>query len=374
MKPVLRCWAEIDLDALRRNVRIARSFLAAGVQVEVVVKANAYGHGLGEVASRLDSEIDWFGVANLAEALEIRATGARSPIVILSATLAEEREEIVEHGFVPIVSSPDEAEGFAGIARAGRPVAVQFKFDTGMGRLGLWEDEAEATLGVIRSRPELRLQAIASHLPVADDDAAYTEDQLARFEAARARFGLNTVPATVLNGAGIIRFGNRARSGDIVRVGLPFYGISPVPQYQERFSPALTWKTRVTLIKSLRPGQSVSYGRTFIAERPMRAAVLAAGYGDGYLRHLSNRGAEVLIGGVRRPLLGRVTMDQLIIDVTDLPELQLGAEAVLLGRQGTEEILASELAQKSGTIPWEIFTNISKRVTRLYRDGGVLGF
>jgi alanine racemase len=155
----------------------------------------------------------------------------------------------------------------------------------------------------------------------------------------------------------------------MVRAGLMLYGSAPIEEFQPRLRAVMTWKTRITLIRDLGAGRGVSYGRTFIAERPMRVATLAVGYGDGYQRHLSNRGAEVLIRGRRCPVLGRVTMDQIMVDVTALPEVQAGEEVVLLGAQGGEEILAAELAAKAGTIAWEIFTGVGRRVHRQYLHG-----
>jgi alanine racemase len=164
-----------------------------------------------------------------------------------------------------------------------------------------------------------------------------------------------------------MRFGRSARTGDIVRTGLALYGICPLPEFQSLFRPVLTLKTRVILVRTLQTGRTVSYGRTFTTSRETKVATLGAGYGDGYSRHLSNVGVEVLIQGRRCPVLGRITMDQTMVDVSGLPEVNVGDEVVLIGRQGNEAILASELAQKAGTIAWEIFTGITKRAVRVYR-------
>jgi alanine racemase len=170
-----------------------------------------------------------------------------------------------------------------------------------------------------------------------------------------------------LNSAGVMRFGGRATPGDLVRVGLSVYGISPLSTFQERFRPAMTLKTRVVLVRLLRPGRSISYGRTFVTTRLTKVATLCAGYGDGVDRHLSGQETDVLIQGRRCRLLGRVTMDQIMADVSHLDRVEPGDEVVLFGRQGDQEILASELASKAGTIAWEILTGITKRVVRVYR-------
>jgi len=204
---------------------------------------------------------------------------------------------------------------------------------------------------------------------VADEDANYTARQLERFRAIAARLLPGAKPAAILNSAGVMRFGRGATPVDLVRVGLSVYGISPLSEFQEKFSPAMTLKTRVVLVRLLGPGRSISYGRTFVTPGQVKVATLSVGYGDGYNRHLSGQETDVLIKGRRCRLLGRVTMDQIMVDVTDLDCVEPGDEVVLFGRQGNQEILASELASKAGTIAWEIFTGITKRVVRIYQPG-----
>jgi alanine racemase len=358
-----RCWAEIDPDALIHNVAQIRSFVSSGVKIMSVVKADAYGHGLTRIARFLDSEIDLFGVACLKEAQEIRAAGAKSGVVILSPALPDERPAIVAERFIPTVSTLEEAVGYAQCVSSGSVFPIHFVIDTGMGRMGLSENEAQEVIRAIKRMPKLRIDALSSHLPAADEDVDYTAGQLTRF----AKNRLDETPATVLNGAGVLAFAQFAKPGDTVRVGLPLYGISPLLEFQSRFRPALTLKTRVTLVRTLGPGRSVSYGRTFIAPRTMKVATLGAGYGDGVDRHLSGQGTDVLIRGTRCPLLGRVTMDQMMVDVSHLEPIEPGEEVVLIGKQGGEEILATELASKAGTIAWEIFTGITRRVDRNYK-------
>jgi alanine racemase len=367
MTASFRCWVEIDVEAMRSNIRSVRSSVAHGVRIVAIVKADAYGHGLSEIARRIDSDVDMFGVANLGEGQMIRAAGARAPILLLGPALPEERQKIVEEAFIPTVSTVQEAAGYAECVRAGDRLPIHFVIDTGMGRIGLSEEEAGHVLRAIREMPCLQMTALSTHLPVADEDEGDTARQLELFRAAAGRLQTQAEPATVLNSAGVMRFGKLAKPGDLVRVGLSIYGVSPLSEFQERFRPAMTLKTRVTLVRTLGCGRSISYGKTFVTPGQMTVATLAAGYGDGIDRHLSGQETDVLIRGRRCRLLGRVTMDQIVVDVGHLERVEPGEEAVLIGRQGDQEILASELAAKAGTIPWEIFTRITKRVIRVYK-------
>jgi alanine racemase len=366
MTTSFRCWAEIDVEAMRSNLRVIRSCVIAGVRIIAVVKADAYGHGLSEIARRLDDDVDLFGVANLHEAQTIRASGPRAPVLILGPALPEERQAIVDNAFIPTVSTADEAAGYAKCVRPGQQVPIHFAIDTGMGRIGSSEEEADRTFRAIRAMPQLQIAALSSHLPVADEDEQYTACQLERFRAVAASLQIDDRPATILNSAGVLRFGKDARPGDLVRAGLSVYGISPIEEFQEKFRAAMTLKTRVVLVRSLGPGCGISYGRTFVTPANMMVATLSAGYGDGIDRHLSGQETDVLIKGRRCRLLGRVTMDQVMVDVTHLGRVEPGEEVVLFGRQGEQEILASEVASKAGTIAWEIFTGITKRVIRIY--------
>ena len=363
---MLRSWAEIDLSAIRHNLDALKSRAGRGVKMMAVVKANAYGHGDTAVVDALAGRVEMFGVANLAEARAIAAHARGTPIFLLSATLPGEHEAVAREGFIPAISTFGEAASYSSLAARGK-VRAHLALDTGMGRLGIWEQDAIATARRILALPGLEITGICSHLPVADEDDDFTRAQLARFhslvEKLRA-IGLGGVPVHVGNSAGIIAFPNAA--GTLVRPGLALYGESPRAGFQEKLRRALTWKTRVALVRDFGAGRGVSYGRTFITPQPMQVATLAAGYADGYPRHASNRSASVLIRGKRCAILGRITMDQIMADVTGL-DVEPGEEAVLLGAQGGETITATDIASLAGTIAWDIFTGIGPRVTRIHR-------
>jgi alanine racemase len=357
-----RCWIEVNPEALKHNARVLRSRLPAGTELMAVVKANAYGHGTDGVVPALEREVDAFAVANVREALDVRGLSQEKRIFILSPCLPGERESAVRAGFIPAVSSCEEARLYAAVAdKCGTVAVLHAVIDTGMGRIGVWEDDAIAVAREIARMDNVRLAYLSTHLPVADEDSAFTDEQLRRWAALAKRIREETGQRAIvhaLNSAGIIGF--PAMAGDMVRAGLALYGISPIGKRQHEFQQAMVWKTRVTLVRAMGVGRGISYGRTYITTEPKVVATLAAGYADGYPRHLSGTGASVLIRGKRCEVLGRVTMDQIMVDITALDRVEPGEEAVLCGRQGTEEILASELAQRAGTIAWEIFTGAGR--------------
>ncbi len=377
----LRCWAEIDLSAIRHNAEVASRLAGAGTGIMAIVKANAYGHGLAEVVRALRGFVAMFGVANLDEAQAVRAAlGTDSPgdsairnphsaipsIFILGPALPGERPDIVAGGFVPAVSSLKEAAAYSALGH-NKPVRIHLAIDTGMGRMGIAEEDAREVIREILRMPDLVIDGIGTHLPVADEDEPFTREQLARFQGVLAgirELGVQAPFIHALNSAGLFRF--PGQGGTLARAGLMLYGSSPLPEYQAELRPALALKTRITLIRDLPAGHGISYGRTFITPHPMRVATLAIGYADGCNRHLSNQGADVLIHGQRCPLLGRVTMDQIMVDVSHVAEAAIGDEAILIGSSGSQQILAADVAAKAGTIAWEIFTSIGPRVDRVY--------
>lgn len=367
----LRSWVEIDHAALSHNLEVIRK-LAGDAGIMAIVKANAYGHGLNEVATTLRKGIAIFAVASLGEALQLHKTEKSKPILLLSAALPNEYPEIARHGFIPTISSIEEALAFSQAASRVKKKPsylpqIHFKIDTGMGRLGADPSEAYKILQSITKMP-LILHSISTHLPCADSNTALTKVQLKRFEVILAELQplVSGIPVHALNSAGAILHPDHTR--DFVRIGLLLYGVSPLPKLQNLLKPVLSWKAAVTFVHNLPKGHGISYGSSFITSRNMKVAVLPAGYADGYPRQLSGRGAAVLLNGKRCPLLGRVTMDQIIVDVSRAGKIKIGDEAVLVGTQLGKSITATEVATRSETIPWHLFCGITARVTYLHNN------
>jgi alanine racemase len=361
MKQSYRCWAEIDRAALRHNAKVVRDRIGSA-EMLAVVKANAYGHGLLGVAQALADDAQLFGVANVEEAQTLRES-LPHPIIILGPATREERPIIAQGGFIPTISSLEEAQAFDQL----KPASVNFKIDTGMGRMGVVENEALGVFKRVAALPNIKIHSISTHMPVSNEDAGYTRDQLVRFQKIVERIRAEvpgSYKAHVLQSAGTLAFNQP--TFEIVRAGIMLYGISPLPEFRELLKPVMTWKTRVCLVRDVPKGSSISYGRTFIAPRNMRVATLSAGYADGYPWHLSNRGAAVLVHGKRCSILGRVTMDLMVIDVSGFDDVEAGDDVILMGRDGAEEISCVELGQRAGTISWEIVTRIGARVRRVY--------
>jgi alanine racemase len=364
MKGSYRCWAEIHRSALQHNAKVVRERIGSA-EMLAVVKADGYGHGIVGVAQALADHAQLFGVANLDEALQLRAA-LPHPIMILGPALPEERSTIAQRGFIPSISTFEEAQDFDRVA-GGAPVAVNFKIDTGMGRMGVPENEALELFKKVSGLRQIRIHSVSTHLPVSNEDAEYTRDELLRFGKIVKQFRA-TIPGDykvhVLQSAGTLAFNQQIF--DMVRAGVMLYGISPLPEFQNLLKPAMTWKTRIALVRDMPKGSSISYGRTFITPRKMRIATLSAGYADGYPRQLSNRDGAVLVRGQRCALLGRVTMDLMMIDVSKVDNVQVGDQAVLMGRDGNAEVCCAELAEKASTITWEITTRVGARVRRVY--------
>lgn len=368
--PPPRCWAEIDLTALRSNMEVCQGFAGSACELMAIVKADAYGHGLSEVVAALRDTVAWFGVANFHEALRARAAAEEMDphVLILSPATPEEIEPIVANEFSGSVSLSAEVAAYgAAAARLGKTAKLHAVADTGMGRMGCPTGEFARLVKTIRENPHCHLEGIDSHFPSADEDTEFTLAQIEEFRELLGSIDTGGAHIHLCNSAGLIGFSTKTPFASLARPGLALYGIPPLSGASARLRPVMSLKTKVTLVRRISRGAGISYGRTFIAEHDMTVVTLGVGYGDGYPRHLSGSGAEVLLAGQRCPLLGRVTMDQIVVDVSSIDrEVLAGEEAVLIGRQGGIEITAVELAHKAGTIPWEILTCITNRVERVY--------
>jgi alanine racemase len=366
--------ATIHLDRLRHNLSLLRD-LAAGAAVWPVLKADAYGHGATAIARELAAlGCDTLCLAHPGEALALLEAGVQARFVLLSASLPEAAECIAEHGFEATLCTAESADALSRAAgRVGRPVDVHVKVDTGMGRIGVRPEEAAGFVERCGSLPGLRVRAVWSHFPRADEaDKAPSREQIEVFRAVRE--------ATRPLGVELFHLANTAALFDLpgarfdaVRAGIGLYGLWPSPEIANprvrELKPVLEWKTRIAFLKEVPAGAGLSYGHAFRAAHPMLVATLPVGYGDGLARRLSNA-LPVLVHGLRCPQVGRITMDQCLVDVTALRgRVKLGDEVVLIGRQGITEQRAEDLAGLLDTIAYEITTAISARVPRVAEGG-----
>jgi alanine racemase len=362
--------AEIDLAALRKNADVLAATVGPEVGVMAVVKADAYGHGAVACARALERKVWGFAVSLVEEGIELRRGGIEAPVIVLGSFYGYSHRDVIAYRLTPVVSDEADLERFARAVEdldAGT-LGVHLKIDTGMSRLGLRPERLGEFVAALARQPRLQLTGLCSHLADADGpDAAPTDAQLAAFDRARAeleRLGVRPTVVHVANSAGTVRFA-RARF-DLVRPGLALYGYSPSGAAAfAGLTPALTLKSRVVALRQLAAGESVSYAGLYQTPAPARIATVPIGYADGYTRRLTGR-AQVLVGGRRVPVVGAITMDMSMVDVTSVAACKLGDEVVLLGQQGSERVSADELASWAGTIAWEIFCGISKRVPRVY--------
>jgi len=341
-------WAEIDLAAFERNVDAVARALPDGSRLIAVLKANAYGHGAVEIARRCNPDrVAMIAVALLEEALQLRRAGIVLPLFVLGPLTREQMLMALDDHIVFGVVGPEELEDACAIAKD-RDLAIHLKLDSGMGRMGVTESELPRAVEMIRATPRLRVEAVYTHYANADADDAFTAAQGANFD--RMLQLIDAPLHHMANSAATLR--GIVRPGDWVRCGIALFTKTPV----------LRWRTEIVRLKDLPAGHAIGYGTTFWTERPSCIATLPVGYADGYDRLLSNN-AEVLVRGRRAPVVGRVSMDLVTIDVTDIAEAGVGDEVILLG----DGITADEIAAKTNTISYEVFCRISARVPRVYR-------
>ena len=370
-------WAEIDLDAITFNAAGLKARARGKAELMVTVKANGYGHGAVEVArAAIGGGATRLAVHRTQEGVQLRQAGIIAPVLLMGYTLPAESERIVQWNLTPTVNSKPQAESLSAAAvTAGKSLPIHVKVDTGMGRYGLLPGEVLDFVRFLSGLPGLALEGLYTHHAVADlADKTFTSHQFSiymdvvrRLEAESLAFPLKHVA----NSATTLDLPEMAL--DMVRCGIALYGLHPsdevVPAIPLR--PALMLKSHVARVRTLSAGASISYGRTYIADKPTRVALIPVGYGDGYHRILSNRGA-VLIHGQRASIVGRVCMDQFVVDVSHIPDVELHDEVVLIGRQGEEHIPAEEVARWAETINYEVTTSLLPRVVRVYLKGGKL--
>lgn len=376
MKPsLLRTWAHVSLDAIAHNVSEIRRAIGGDCQVMAVVKADAYGHGAVAVSRLLQElHVDYLDVASLDEAMELRRAGIKTPILILGFTPAAFAPVLIENDLTQTLYDGDMAQAMSeAAAGCKRPLKVHLKIDTGMSRLGIiWRGEQtlDELLALCRL-PHLSFEGLFTHLASSEvPNDSCNERQLALFTQARQVLhdaGVSFSICHCANSGAVIQY-KKARF-DMVRAGLLLYGLMPGADMQMDLRPAMCLQSVVSQVKEIAKGDTVSYGRTFAAAKPMRVAVVAAGYADGYPRALSSK-ASVMIGGHRAPILGLICMDMLMADVTDLPHVRAGDPVVLFGCDGEDCLPVSDLAALCGTISYELVCSVGKRVPRVYFRGG----
>lgn len=367
-------WVEIDLDAIAHNFDAVRA--KAGVPVMAVIKADAYGHGAVEVGRLLQDRCAFFGVSSIWEALELRRAGLTIPILILGYTPVDAFPAAVREGIRPAIFRCEDALALSEAAReAGGTAPFHFALDTGMSRIGFQVTEESADLCArIAALPGLRAEGLFSHFATADStDLTRSRRQAEQFDAFDAMLKARGVHVPIRhldNSAGLMNFPIRY---EMVRSGIVTYGLYPsdeVPRDALELKPAMQWFSRVSHVKTLEPGREISYGGTFVTTRPTVVATVPVGYADGYRRNLSGR-FHVLIRGRKAPILGRICMDQMMVDVTGIPGVCPGDRVTLMGRDGPEAISVEQIAARADSFNYEFVCGVSRRVPRVYIRGGV---
>jgi alanine racemase len=366
-----RLWAEIDLSALENNLEEIKGRLKPGCEIMAVVKANAYGHGAVTVASALiPAGVTWLGVGDSSEALELRQAGITAPILILGAIIDDEAADVVRENITPSIHSSERARFLNDeAARQNRILDVHLNIDTGMGRLGASPRTVIDLLHEIWNLPNLHVTGLCTHFSSASSPTLhFAREQLRTLnrvidEAAHLGYHFQIIHAA--NSAAMLRM--EESHFNMVRVGIALYGIDPDGFFRDVISltPVLSLKTQIVYLKTLSPGTPVGYDRTYTTHRETRVATLPVGYNDGYSYLLSNK-AKAIVNGKKVPVIGNVTMDYTMIDVTYAGEVHVGDEVTLIGRSGNAQVTAEDLANLTGTIPYEVTCLLGKRVRRVY--------
>ena len=372
MKEYYRVCAQIDLSVVRKNIEAIRASLHDNCKLMVVLKADGYGHGAVPIAKRIDDIADAYGMAIVEEAVELREAGIKKPILILGYTASHLYDKLIDYDITQTIFQYETAYELNEVAKkAGKTVKVHIKLDTGMSRIGFAAteesiDEIEKICGL----SNLKVEGIFTHFAKADEiDKAPTRQQYGRFLEMVERLeqrGIHFSVRHVSNTAAIID--TPEYNLDMVRCGIGTYGMYPSVDVQKNrivLKPAMELKTHISYVKEVPKGVGISYNGTYVTEHPMRVATIPVGYGDGYPRLLSSKG-RVLIHGKSAPILGRVCMDQFMVDVTEIPEAKQNADVTLMGHDGHEWISAEEIAEFAGTLNYEIVCEVGKRIPRVY--------
>jgi len=375
MKIFRPIWAEIDCDALEHNVRLMREKVGAATKLMAVVKADAYGHGAVAVSkSALHAGSDCLAVASVEEAFELRDAGIAADILILGYTQPNWASAVVEGGFTQTIYHLNLARALSVEAeKQKKTVKAHIKIDSGMGRIGVEPERAAHLIREVAGLEGIEVEGVYTHLATADEpeNDAHTDRQLERFGALLAELEKEGIRPPVAHAANSAAAARRPDAlFNLARPGILLYGLSPSSQMKPEvsdFRPVMSVKTTIVEIKTVSPGTRISYSGTFTAKRPTRVATLPAGYADGFSRRLSNKGTA-LVEGTRAPIIGNVCMDFMMADVTDAPGAKIGDEAVLIGRQGGDEIHVDDIAGILGTINYEVVSLIGKRVARVFTN------
>lgn len=360
-------WVTVDTSAIRNNVQLILEHTKT--QVMAIVKANAYGHGTIPVTqAALNAGATWCGVARFSEALELRRANINCPILLLGYTPREQFEEMIVNQVSMTIWDPEQVSWMSAAAkRAGQPARIHLKVDTGMSRLGVQPEEALNLARLVSKAPRIQFEGVYSHFARADEtDPAAADFQWDRFQSVLSDLdSLNIRPPIVHHANSAASLTRPETSLSVVRFGIAMYGLHPSTEcpLPEAFRPALFWKSTLSQVKTLPPGRGISYGHEYVTEGFEKIGTIPVGYDDGFRRLPGN---VVLVGGKRVPVIGRVTMDQILVQLDEVPKSKAGDEVVLIGRQGNELITAEDVAAIWGTINYEVTCAIGSRVPRLY--------
>ncbi|MCD8222698.1 MAG: alanine racemase [Clostridiales bacterium] len=378
MNSYTRVFATIDLDAVDFNMRSMQKNLRSGTNMIGVVKTDGYGHGAVPIAKTIDPYVNGYAVATIEEALNLRTHRITKPILVLGVTHPSHAQDLIEQEIRPAVFTVAQARPLSELAsHCGKKAKIHLAVDTGMGRIGMSPDAEGVKIACeIASLPGIEIEGMFTHFAKADEtDKSYAERQqerYLRFLSLLKEQGIKIPVLHIANSAAIIDLPQAHLH--TVRAGISIYGLYPSDEVEQKrvpLKPAMGLKSFVTYVKKVSAGTPISYGCTFVTETESRIATVPVGYGDGYPRGMSNRG-YVLIGGKKAPIRGRVCMDQFMVDVTEIPDVEVGSEVTLMGRDGEEQITAEEIARISGRFHYELVCDIGKRVPRVYLRGGLI--